>query len=86
MQFQGYTYVFRVDSDLTMDMKIIPYSGKFSWDKIFADAGLPCRMRTQLCLIRRFFFAYVRQTTKSAKISCYTYKNMTQLKVLMNDT
>ena len=25
-------------------------SGKFSQDKIFADADLPCRMRTQLCL------------------------------------
>ena len=46
-------------------------------DKYFADAGLQCRTRTQLCLIRGIFFVDVRPTVKSVKfcptkISCYT--------------
>ena len=39
-----------------------------SRDEIFTDAGLPYRMRTQLCLIQRFYFADVRQTVESVKI------------------
>ena len=36
--------------------KYIPYSRKFSQDKIIADAGLLCRTRPQLCLICGFYF------------------------------
>ena len=37
-------------------------------DNVFVDAGLLCRMTTQLCLICRFFSVDVRPTMKSAKI------------------